>query len=103
MSRHLSRIVLVIGALVIAAMILFPPWHYLVILSSDNIDVPAGYSLTFKPPTPDKFNCPPCFPENGQLRAVSIKVDTDRLLMQIVGATIVSVLLAFALRKTATH
>ncbi len=43
LTDNLSRIVLIAGALVIIAMVLFPPWRYTILLPRDNIDVPAGY------------------------------------------------------------
>src|SRR5437868_3976479 len=96
---NLFRIVLIIGALTIIAMVLFPPWRYIVAVDTRMTEAPAGYGFITQPPDPEEM------PDTYKGRAISVRMDTDRLMIQIAGAVLVSGLLAFACRKrsAATH
>jgi len=98
-TDNLSRIVLIVGALVIVAMLLFPPWRYIVVIRERMTEAPAGYAFVTRPPDPEGM------PEAYTGRAVSVKMDTDRLMIQIAGAALVAGLIALACRKrnAATH
>lgn len=125
--NNLSRIILIVGALAITAMVLFPPWRYTIVRPRrDNIEVPGGYGLIFSPPAPTQSRCPDCWyeartvtpssePPKDELdkllatvpdaktsprqRDVSIRMDTQRLTVQILAAGLVCGLLALATRK----
>src|SRR5258706_13199706 len=97
--NSLSRIILIAGALVIVTMVLFPPWRYIVSLGTRMTEAPAGYGFITQPPDPEEM------PDTYKGRAISVRMDTDRLMIQIAGTVLVSGLLAFACRKrsAATH
>jgi hypothetical protein len=50
MNRPQKTVVL-IGVVVVAGMMLFPPWKYVRLDKGDNIERDAGYALVFSPPS----------------------------------------------------
>lgn len=130
LTGNLSRIILIVGALVIAAMVLFPPWRYTIVRPRrDNIEVPGGYGFIGSPPEPTQARCPACWyeartitppsqPPKDELdkllatvpdakgtprqHEVSIRMDSQRLTVQILGASLVCGLLALATKRRAS-
>lgn len=74
-----SRLVLIVGALAIIAMTLFPPWRYL-------SGLPAGYAFIARPPGV----------YHGPIFAPVARIDTSRLGIQLVAVVFAAGLLAFA-------
>lgn len=128
MLQYFSRVVLIAGALLIAGMVLFPPWRYTILVPrKDNIDVPGGYAFISSPPEPTQERCPACWYEathpdeldkllstippdtpTSTTRLVaprqyqtSIRMDNERLAVQIVAASLICGLLTLAVRKRA--
>lgn len=112
MSSRLSQITLIAGAVIIVVMILFPPRQFTVsAFEGKTVDLPAGYRLVFTPPEPNEANCPACYYKDAiggfntpvqtvtKKHPVSVKVASDRLVIQIVAVTIACGFLALALRK----
>jgi hypothetical protein len=46
-----QRVVVLVAVLVVAAMLLFPPWQYVELRQGDNLERSAGYALVFSPPS----------------------------------------------------
>jgi hypothetical protein len=103
-----QRIVLALGALIIAGMVLFPPWLFVFQPSEGGMAEtfpkmtrPAGYHLLFSPHVVEDqtelahvFSLP-ILP----LRYFSVVIDTDRLLVQLGGALTITVLLTVLLKS----
>jgi hypothetical protein len=100
--------VLALGVLIIAGMVLFPPWllvyeppHF---AASDfnKTERPAGYHLLFSPHVVEDptelahvFNLPPGLAR--RLDDFSVVIDKDRLTVQLGGVLAITVLLAVML------
>jgi hypothetical protein len=90
---NLFRIILIAGAVVITAMLLFPPWRYVVAVGTRTSEAPAGYGFITRPPDPEGM------PDTYVGRAISVKMDDQRLIAQMIGVVIVCGLLVLAVRK----
>ena len=104
-----QRILLAIGACLIAAMTLFPPWVLIYNPNEDVLDVqkatrPFGYHFVFSQSVPeDRTELARIFGLNTNTKQVemsffSTAIDTQRIILQIVGVVIVSMLLVLLFR-----
>lgn len=107
-----QRIVLAFGAIIIAGMVLFPPWLFIfdppqyVAEAFHKTERPAGYHLLFSPHVAEDqtelariFNLPPKFYDIHRLSHFSVVIDTDRLMVQLGGALAITVLLTVLLKS----
>ena len=107
-----QRVVLALGTIIIAGMVLFPPWLFVfdppqfAAEAFHKTTRPAGYHLLFSPHVPEDqtelvriFSLPPKWYLLHNLNYFSVVIDTDRLLVQLGGALAITVLLAFLLKS----
>jgi hypothetical protein len=82
---NIQKIIIIIGALSIILLCLFPPWIRTFSLMGIHSEKPAGYAFIVDPPAPEK--------DTG---AFGVRIDTSRLLIQlaiVIVATSLGVLL----------
>lgn len=107
-----QRIVLAAGVIIIAGMVLFPPWLF--VFDPPNFAAeafhkttrPAGYHLLFSPHVAEDstelariFNLPPKWYALHDPSHFSVILDKDRLMLQLGGVLAVTVLLAFLFKS----
>jgi hypothetical protein len=108
----LQRIVLALGAIIIAGMALFPPWLFIfdppqyAAEAFHKTTRPAGYHLLFSPHVAEDqtelarvFNLPPKWHDLHSPSHFSVVIDKDRLTVQLGGVLAITVLLTFLLKS----
>jgi len=105
-----QRIVLAGAAIIIAGMILFPPWLFIYDPPKDYLYVhktirPAGYHLLFARHVAEDqtelariFGLPPKDYDLQRLNWFSMVIDKDRLMIQLGGVLAITVLLVLLLK-----
>lgn len=80
-----QRRILVVAAFMVAVMVLFPPYQ---VVNYQGLSIMAGYGFL--------FNLPEYFSAGS---GIPSKVDSETLVMQIVGVVVTALLLYFAARS----
>ncbi len=96
----LQRIVLILGCVLIAIIVMFPPYFGTYVRDGDNLTRFIGYYPIIKPPAPSVVATKMEL-ESGAYapqRRYHSQIDVDRLYAQIVGVVLLVVGLVLALR-----
>lgn len=97
-----QQVIVIFGALVLAAMIFYPPWLYTLKVEEINAERPAGYYFLTEPPIPgDPPKLTKMFGLTGgvPLAYYGVKVDASRLELQA-GLVILVTLILYITAKS---
>lgn len=84
MINNIQKIIIIIGALSIIILCLFPPWIYTFNGMGIHSEKPAGYAFIIHPPSPEKDTV-----------AFGVRIDAPRLFIQLSIAIVATSLSVF--------